>query len=40
MKPVVQSRRGAVTFECSADKTHDTSAIGAVAEREAETAGT
>jgi len=35
-----KSRRGAVTFECSADKTHDTSAIGAVAEREAETAGT
>jgi len=35
-----KSRRGAVTFECSADKTHDTSAIGAVAEREAEAAGT
>ena len=35
-----KSRRGVVTFECSADKTHDTSAIGAVAEREAETAGT
>jgi DNA topoisomerase-1 len=35
-----KSRRGTVTFECSVDKTHDTSAIGAVAEREAETAGT
>ena len=35
-----KSRRGVVTFECSADKTHDASAIGAVAEREAETAGT
>jgi DNA topoisomerase-1 len=33
-----KSRRGVLTFECSADKSHDTSAIGAAAEREPETA--
>jgi hypothetical protein len=27
-----KSKRGTVTFECSADKEHDTSAIGAAAE--------
>jgi DNA topoisomerase-1 len=32
----VKSKRGALLFECSADKAHDTSAIGAAAERESE----
>jgi DNA topoisomerase-1 len=35
----VKNRRGVATFECSADKTHDTSAIGAAREPEAEAAG-
>jgi len=34
-----KSRRGVVSFECSADKGHDTSSIGSAVEREAETAG-
>jgi len=34
-----KSRRGVVTFECSADKNHDASSIGAAAEREPEPAG-
>jgi len=32
----VKSKRGALHFECSRDKAHDTSAIGAAAERESE----
>jgi hypothetical protein len=32
----VKSRRGAQTFECSADKGHDVSSIGAAGEREPE----
>jgi DNA topoisomerase-1 len=34
----VKSRRGVTTFECSADKTHDTSALGGSTEREPEPA--